>query len=239
MKTLFPVTRAALFGALAAAHSLTTGVSAQTTGSTPQTLTDLSASLSSGATEFPTESGSLTLNSAVLLGGPVTQPNIPLNRYLSIFVSDQDTVSQLKFSQVMNQLVAQSGQNSLTAKALFNQWFDTEAQKPGQFPLNEHCDDFSPPLPTSGIADFTALSKITLSRSAVHGSRRMRRQAIRSRTTTSRTRTPIALSPSPTASISPPRREPRLLIPTAIAANIASSSPVTPASQPPRARRTP
>jgi hypothetical protein len=166
MKTLFSVTRAAVFGALAAALSLTGGASAQTTdttitaGGTPQTLTSLSANLSAGATEFPTESGSLTLSSAVLLGGPVAPPNIPLNRYLSIFVSDVDSVNKLKFSQVMNQLVAQSGQSSLTAKALFNQWFDTEAQKPGVFPLNEHCDDFSPPLPTSGIADFTALSKI-------------------------------------------------------------------------------
>jgi hypothetical protein len=86
-----------------------------------------------------------------------TRPQLPLDPHLSIFVSDVETTSQIKFSEVMDQLVRQGGDHSLTKLALFHQWWDTAGQAPG-VGLGPHCDDESAPQPSSGIADNTAVS---------------------------------------------------------------------------------
>ena len=52
------------------------------------------------------------------LGLGTSQPALPLNRYLSIFVSDVDTTKAIKFSEVMDQLVQQSGDTQLTKQVL-------------------------------------------------------------------------------------------------------------------------
>jgi hypothetical protein len=86
-----------------------------------------------------------------------TRPQLPLDPHLSIFVSDVETTSQIKLSEVMDQLVRQGGDRSLTKLALFHQWWDTAGQAPG-LGLGPHCDDESAPQPPSEIADNTAVS---------------------------------------------------------------------------------
>jgi hypothetical protein len=71
-------------------------------------------------------------------------PNLELDPHLSILVSDVETTSQVKFSEVMDQLVKQGGNSSLTKLALFHQWWDTAGQAPG-LGLGPHCDDESSP----------------------------------------------------------------------------------------------
>jgi hypothetical protein len=91
------------------------------------------------------------------LGLGTSQPALPLNRYLSVFVSDVDTTKAIKFSEVMDQLVQQSGDTQLTKQVLFSQWWDTQGQGPG-LGLGPHCDDASPPNPPQGVANQTANS---------------------------------------------------------------------------------
>jgi hypothetical protein len=86
-------------------------------------------------------------------------PNLPLNRYLSIFVSDVDTVNQIKFSEVMDKLVSQSGDALLTKQILFHQWWDATGQRPG-LGLGPHCDDVTAPTPEPGISTFTSVSML-------------------------------------------------------------------------------
>jgi hypothetical protein len=103
------------------------------------------------------ERGAVKLDELRPLGANL--PNLPLNRYLSIFVSDVETVSKIKFSEVMDQLVKQSGDPLLTKQILFRQWWDSAGQRPG-LGLGPHCDDESTPAPAAGIATFTALSAL-------------------------------------------------------------------------------
>ena len=91
------------------------------------------------------------------LGAGAAKPALPLNRHLSIFVSDVDTTKAIKFSEVMDKLVHQSGDSQLTKQALFSQWWDTAGQKPG-LELGPHCDDGTAPKPPDGIANETATS---------------------------------------------------------------------------------
>jgi hypothetical protein len=70
------------------------------------------------------------------------QPQLPLDRHLSIFVTDVETVNQIKFSEVMEQLVKQSGDPFLTKIILFHQWWDGAGQRPG-LGLGPHCDNES------------------------------------------------------------------------------------------------
>jgi hypothetical protein len=86
-----------------------------------------------------------------------TQPKLGLDPHLSILVSDVETTSQIKFSEVMDQLVSQGGDSSLTKLALFRQWWDTAGQGPG-LRLGPHCDDESAPRPPELIAKSKALS---------------------------------------------------------------------------------
>jgi hypothetical protein len=87
------------------------------------------------------------------------RPTLPLNRFLSIFVSDVDTVSQIKFSEVMDKLVSQSGDPLLSKQLLFHQWWDSAGQRPG-LGLGPHCDDDAAPMPASGVPTFTSLSTL-------------------------------------------------------------------------------
>jgi hypothetical protein len=103
------------------------------------------------------ERGAVGLNELRSIG--TNLPALPLNRYLSIFVSDVETTSQIKFSEVMDKLVSQSGDRQLTKQILFHQWWDSAGQRPG-LGLGPHCDDDSASVPASGVATFTALSTL-------------------------------------------------------------------------------
>lgn len=82
----------------------------------------------------------------VMTAAPLrTYPNF--DRRLSLFVTDIATVEQLTFSDVMGQLVAQSGDVNLTPLALFQQWWDTAGVKPG-LGRGPHCNDESEPIPS-------------------------------------------------------------------------------------------
>jgi hypothetical protein len=73
-----------------------------------------------------------------------TLPELKLDPRLSILVTDVKTTDQIKFSEVMDQLVKQGGDSSLTKDALFRQWWDTAGPAPG-LGLGPHCDDESAP----------------------------------------------------------------------------------------------
>src|SRR5258708_40159536 len=83
-----------------------------------------------------------------------TLPALPLDPHLSIFVSDVETTSQIKFSEVMDQLVKQSGDRSLTKLALFHEWWDTAGPTKGRG-LGPHCHNGS--APQARIADDLAI----------------------------------------------------------------------------------
>ena len=91
------------------------------------------------------------------LGAGASQPSLPLNRYLWIFVSDVDTTKAITFTEVMDQLVKQNGDPQLTKELLFSQMWDSAGQGPG-LALGPHCDDDSSPQPPPGIAEQTATS---------------------------------------------------------------------------------
>jgi hypothetical protein len=114
-------------------------------------------SLRSNAPQHHPERGVLKLNQLQSFG--TTRPTLPLNRYLSIFVSDVDTVNQIKFSEVMDKLVGQSGDPLLTKQLLFHQWWDSAGQRPGLV-LGPHCDDDTAPSPATGVSTFTSLSTL-------------------------------------------------------------------------------
>jgi hypothetical protein len=114
-------------------------------------------SLRSSAQQHHPERGVVKLNQLPSFG--TSRPTLPLNRYLSIFVSDVDTVSQIKFSEVMDKLVSQSGDPLLTKQLLFHQWWDSAGQRPG-LGLGPHCDDDTAPSPASGVPTFTSLSTL-------------------------------------------------------------------------------
>jgi hypothetical protein len=130
---------------------------AQNLGPSSSTATFKLDSLRANVQQHHPERGVVKLNELRAIG--TNLPNLTLNRYLSIFVSDVDTVSQIKFSEVMDKLVSQSGDALLTKQILFNQWWDTAGQGPG-LGLGPHCDDVSATTPASGIATFTSLSTL-------------------------------------------------------------------------------
>jgi hypothetical protein len=72
-------------------------------------------------------------------------PSPAFNRYFSLLVTDVDSVSAIKFSDVMKQLAQQSGDPLFDKEMLFHQWWDTARKKPGLF-LGPHCDDVNPSL---------------------------------------------------------------------------------------------
>jgi hypothetical protein len=67
---------------------------------------------------------------------------------LSIFITDRNTLKEITFQEVMQQLVDQSGDRTLTPKQLYNAWWDSADKKPaaGTTPITNalhHCDDES------------------------------------------------------------------------------------------------
>jgi hypothetical protein len=70
-------------------------------------------------------------------------PGVTFNRYLSLLVTDVDTVNEISFSAVMGQLASQSGDPLFTKEMLFHQWWDTQNQQPG-LDRGPHCDDTPP-----------------------------------------------------------------------------------------------
>jgi hypothetical protein len=76
-------------------------------------------------------------------GGANLTPGPTFNRYLSLLVTDIDTVSAISFSAVMNQLASQSGDPLFTKEMLFHEWWDTQNQQPG-LDQGPHCDDTPP-----------------------------------------------------------------------------------------------
>jgi hypothetical protein len=99
-------------------------------------------------------------NQLPTLGKGSTYPSLLLNRYLSIFVSDVDTMRAIKFSEVMDKLVGEitsdePGDKQLTKQILFQQWWDSANQGAG-LGLGPHCDDVT--APTGDTVHFTATS---------------------------------------------------------------------------------
>jgi hypothetical protein len=90
----------------------------------------------------PPERGAVPLGTFTVVKG-AKKFNFPFNRYLSLEVTDFDSVRQISFSQVMGNLAKQSGDPTFTKEILFDQWWDTANKKPG-LALGGHCDDFPP-----------------------------------------------------------------------------------------------
>jgi hypothetical protein len=106
---------------------------------------------------FHPEHGEVSIESLEKLEFGAEKPGLELNRYLSIFVSDVDTMKAVKFSDVIGQLARQSGDPQLTKEVLFHQWWDTADRGPG-LELGPHCDDGGTPTPAGGIANDTSTS---------------------------------------------------------------------------------
>jgi hypothetical protein len=74
-----------------------------------------------------------------------TLPEPGLDPHLSILVTDVETTSEIKFSEVMDQLVKQGRGQPSDKLDLFRQWWDTAGQAATGLGLGPHCDDESPP----------------------------------------------------------------------------------------------
>jgi hypothetical protein len=140
---------------LSIGSSLVCPVAAPAQTSAVPTLNFKLQSLRAAAPPEHPERGTVKLQQLRSLGANL--PDLPLSRYLSIFVSDVETTSQIKFSEVMQKLVSQSGDPFLTKQILFHQWWDSAGQRPGQG-LGPHCDDES--AASGDIAGFNALSTL-------------------------------------------------------------------------------
>jgi hypothetical protein len=72
---------------------------------------------------------------------------IPFNRYLSLLVTDLDTVNEISFAEVMDKLASYASNKPFAKEMLFHEWWDTANQHPGLL-LGPHCDDVPPTDPT-------------------------------------------------------------------------------------------
>jgi hypothetical protein len=106
---------------------------------------------------FHPEHGEVSIESLGKLDFGADKSGLELNRHLSIFVSDVDTMKAVKFSDVMGQLARQSGDSQLTKEVLFHQWWDTAGQGPG-LELGPHCDDGG--KPTGDISNSAATTTL-------------------------------------------------------------------------------
>jgi hypothetical protein len=122
----------------------------------PFVLTGSSAAGAESFTSRHPERGGLLLESGELRAKripiPGAKPAPAIDVRSSIFVTDKKTVEQLTFSEIMQQLVDQSGDTSLTKEKLFAQWWDSANQKPGVAAATHHCDDISSPDPTTRLS---------------------------------------------------------------------------------------
>src|SRR4051794_31105295 len=83
-------------------------------------------------------------------------PSIGLDARRSFVVTDQVILQNFTFQRVLDQLVARSGVNGLTAAQLYRQWFDTQNPRPGLFDATApHCDDFM----TAGQPSFNGIPR--------------------------------------------------------------------------------
>ena len=100
-----------------------------------------------GATQksYHPERGEVLLQDLGFGVAGASRSELKLDPRLSILVTDVETTGQIKFSEVMDQLVKQGGDLSLTKQALFRQWWDSaDIAKTGRG-LDPHCDDESAP----------------------------------------------------------------------------------------------
>ncbi|CAM5767925.1 hypothetical protein LMIY3S_02327 [Labrys miyagiensis] len=115
---------------------------------------------SSNSTAVHPERGGLLLETEeqrYLLQKGAVSSGANLDPRLSIFVTDRKTMSQITFKEVMQQLVNQSGDPNLTAKQLFDSWWDSaDLHVPlGKTPVTDavhHCNDESEPEPKTRLS---------------------------------------------------------------------------------------
>lgn len=151
--------RYTLFGLSIAAGLLAAGVNADTFVKQDSLERQ---SKRAGARHFHPERGEVSLDDLRRFSSTrKTTPHatLRLDPHLSIFVTDVETVSQIKLSEVMDKLVKESGDKTLTKWTLFRQWWDSAGQGPG-WGLGPHCDDDLAPQPPAGIPNDDALSTL-------------------------------------------------------------------------------
>jgi hypothetical protein len=78
----------------------------------------------------PPERGVTQLGAVSAVQG-LSLPALTFNRYLSLLITDVDTVNQISFSDLMNHLAIQTNDASFSEEMLFHQWWDTQNQRPG------------------------------------------------------------------------------------------------------------
>ncbi|MER8702098.1 hypothetical protein [Mesorhizobium sp. M1273] len=96
-----------------------------------------------GSIGNPPERGFVRLDALNTKERPEITRNTVFNRYLSLLVTDVDTVSAITFSEVMDRLAKQSGDPLFGKEMLFHQWWDTQNQQPGLL-RGPHCDNVPP-----------------------------------------------------------------------------------------------
>jgi hypothetical protein len=84
--------------------------------------------------------------------GPAAALEAPLvlDPRSSIFVTDQKSVEQISFAEVMDQLAGQSPDPFMTKLVLFRRWWDSAARAPGVLAVGPHCDDET--FPQAGLS---------------------------------------------------------------------------------------
>jgi hypothetical protein len=101
----------------------------------PSALLSSSAMGANNFTAVHPERGGVLLESGELNAKRVPLPAAklvpPIDVRRSIFVTDKKIVEELSFADVMQQLVDQSGDPTLTKEKLFQQWWDSQNQRPG------------------------------------------------------------------------------------------------------------
>jgi len=91
----------------------------------------------------PPERGDVSSLSAVKAVEGLALPAVTFNRYLSLLITDVDTVNQFRFSELMDHFVAETNDDGFSRDMLFHQWWDTQNQRPG-LAMGPHCDDVPP-----------------------------------------------------------------------------------------------
>lgn len=87
---------------------------------------------------------------------PLTPITIDVRR--SLAVTEQPILERFSLERVLGQLAAQSGEPGLTARQLFNQWWDTQNPGPG-LGAGPHCDDNVDPALGSVINGYPYLCR--------------------------------------------------------------------------------
>jgi len=85
--------------------------------------------------------------------GPESQSVWQIDARRSLFVTEQPILARFGFRRVMDQLVRRSRVPGLTAKQLFNQWWDTQNPKPS-LGLGRNCDTYTDAVGQPSINGF-------------------------------------------------------------------------------------